>query len=86
MLDDLQGGGKREEERGGFQTARACEAEEWRLRAASARVKTATGGRRRRGTAPGEVADVEGHRLARGESSRLSGAGDWVKLQCGGAL
>ena len=47
------------EERGTLQTACACEADEWRLRAASARVKAATGGRRRRGIAPGRVADVE---------------------------
>ena len=65
---------------------RACEAGEWRLRAAGARVETTTGGRRRRGTAPVEVADVEGRWEARGESSRLSAALDWAKLQCGCAL
>ena len=60
---------------------RACKLEEWTLREAGARVVTATGGRRRRGDSAGVVADVEGHRLARGESSRLPGAGDWSKLQ-----
>ena len=65
---------------------RACEAEEWVLRAAGARATTATGGRRRRGDSAGVVADVEGHRLARGGGPRLSGAADWAKLQCGGAL
>ena len=48
-----------EEERGSFQTVRACEPEEWPSRAAGARVAMATGGRRRRGTAPVEAADVE---------------------------
>ena len=48
-----------EEERGTLQTVRACEAEEWTSRAAGARVETATGGRRRRGTAPVEAADIE---------------------------
>ena len=64
----------------------ACEPEEWALRAAGARVATATGGRRRRGDSAGVVADVEGHRLMRGESPRLSGTDDWPKLQCVGAL
>ena len=65
---------------------RACEPEEWVLRAAGARATTVTGGRRRRGDSAGVVADIEGHRLARGESPRLSGADDWPKLQCVGAL
>ena len=64
----------------------ACEAEEWVLRAAGARVATATGGRRRRGDSAGEVADVEAPRLARGGGPRLSGEADWPELQCWSAL
>ena len=65
---------------------RACEAEEWPPRAASARATTTTGGRRRRGDSVGEVADVERPRLARGGGPRLSGEADWPKLQCLSAL
>ena len=65
---------------------RACEAEEWPSRAASARATSATGGRRRRGDSAGEVADVERPRLARGGGPRLSGEADWPKLQCLSAL
>ena len=53
LLDEFQGGGKEEGERGSVRGVRACEAEEWPSRAASARATTVTGGRRRRGDSAG---------------------------------
>ena len=61
LLDEFQGRGEEEGERGKVLELRACEADEWSLRAAGARVRASTGGWRRRGTAPGRVADAEAH-------------------------
>ena len=73
FLDELHIQLREKEKQGSVRSVRACEAEEWPPRAASARAATATGGRRRRGDSAGEVADVEGPRLARGGGPRLSG-------------
>ena len=86
FLDDLHVQLRVKEKRGSVRSVRACEAEEWPPRAASARATTATGGRRRRGDSAGEVADVEGPRLARGGGPRLSGEANWPELQCWSAL
>ena len=61
---------------------RACEAEEWPLRAASARATATTRGRRRRGDSAGEVADVERPRLARRGRPEAVRVSDWPEPQC----
>ena len=83
FLDDLHVQLREKEKRGSVRSVRACEAEEWPPRAASARATTATGGRRRRGDSAGEVADVEAPRLAQGGGPRLSGICDWLEPACG---
>ena len=76
FLDEFHVQLREKEERGSGWSVRACEAAEWPSRAASTRAATTTGGRRRRGDSAGEVADVEGPRLARGGGPRLSREAD----------
>ena len=82
LLDESHAQLRQEEERGSNREACACGAEDWPKRAAGARAATATGGRRRRGTAPVGAADVEARWEARGGGSRLSGISDWPEPAC----